>query len=95
MPQGYATMLGRRGARLSVGQKQRLAVARALLRDPDVLVLDEPAAPLDAGSEAGIMRTLRSIAATRIVLVVAHHPGTLAACDRILFVNGSGVTSEK
>jgi ABC-type multidrug transport system fused ATPase/permease subunit len=80
-------MLGRRGARLSVGQKQRIAIARALIREPDVLVLDEPAAPLDPGSEADLMRTLRDIARDRIVLIVAHRAGTLAACDRILFAS--------
>lgn len=83
----YATMLGRRGARLSVGQKQRIAIARALIRNPDALVLDEPTAPLDPGSEADLMRTLRTIARDRIVLIVAHRAGTLAECDRILFAS--------
>ncbi len=62
LPDGYATMLGRRGTRLSVGQKQRIAIARALLRNPDMLILDEPTAPLDPGDETGLMRTLREIA---------------------------------
>jgi ABC-type multidrug transport system fused ATPase/permease subunit len=87
LPERYDTTLGRRGARLSVGQKQRIAIARALIRQPDVLVLDEPAAPLDPGSEADLMRTLRDIARDRIVLIVAHRAGTLAACDRILFAS--------
>jgi ABC-type multidrug transport system fused ATPase/permease subunit len=86
MPQGYATMLGRRGARLSVGQKQRIAIARALIRNPEVLILDEPTAPLDSGSEGALMATLRNLAHDRIVLIVAHRADTLAACDRIFFV---------
>ncbi|MGH7948072.1 MAG: ABC transporter ATP-binding protein, partial [Candidatus Binataceae bacterium] len=87
LPDGYATMLGRRGTRISVGQKQRIAIARALLREPDVVILDEPMAPLDPSSEAGLLTTLRDIARTRSVLVVAHRANTLAACDRILFLH--------
>jgi ATP-binding cassette subfamily B protein len=94
LPEKYETMLGRRGARLSVGQKQRIAIARALLRKPEVLVLDEPTAPLDPGSEADLMRTLRDLARDHIVLIVAHRAGTLAECDRILFAsNGSIIAS--
>ncbi len=91
LPEKYETMLGRRGARLSVGQKQRIAIARALIRKPDVLVLDEPTAPLDPGSEADLMRTLRDIARDHIVLIVAHRAGTLAACDRILFASDGSI----
>ncbi|MGH7781100.1 MAG: ABC transporter ATP-binding protein [Candidatus Binataceae bacterium] len=91
LPDGYATMLGRRGARLSVGQKQRIAIARAILRSPGVLILDEPTAPLDAASETGLMATLRELARTRIVIIVAHRPHTLAACDRVIFVNDGTV----
>jgi ABC-type multidrug transport system fused ATPase/permease subunit len=93
LPQGYATMLGRRGARLSVGQKQRIAIARAMLRHPDILILDEPMAPLDSGSESSLIATLRAIARDRIVLVVAHRPETLSACDRIFFVNDATVAA--
>ncbi len=88
LPDGYATMLGRRGARLSVGQKQRIAIARALLRHPDVLILDEPTAPLDPETETNLMRTLRKIADDRIVLLIAHRPETLAACDVVHFLFG-------
>ncbi|MGA6972543.1 MAG: ABC transporter ATP-binding protein [Candidatus Binatus sp.] len=84
---GYATMLGRRGARLSVGQKQRIAIARALLRRPEIIVLDEPAAPLDPASEAELMKTLTALARDRIVIIVAHRAGTLAACDRVFFID--------
>jgi ABC-type multidrug transport system fused ATPase/permease subunit len=87
LPDGYATMLGRRGARLSVGQKQRIAIARALLAHPDVLILDEPTAPLDSANEASLIAMLRDLARDRIVLIVAHRPSTLAACDRVIFVH--------
>ena len=93
LPERYDTMLGRRGARLSVGQKQRIAIARALIRKPDMLILDEPTAPLDPGSEADLMRTLREISRERIVLLVAHRPGTLAACDRVVFMNDGTVAA--
>lgn len=91
LPDSYATMLGRRGARLSVGQRQRIAIARALLRNPDVLILDEPTAPLDPRTEAGLMRTLRRIADEHIVLLVAHRPETLAACDIVHFIDNGTV----
>ncbi len=87
LPDGYDTMLGRRGTRLSVGQKQRIAIARAVLAGPDALILDEPTAPLDITTEKNLIATLREIARTRIVLIVAHKPNTLAACDRVLFVH--------
>jgi ATP-binding cassette, subfamily B, bacterial len=93
LPDGYATMLGRRGARLSVGQKQRIAIARALLRRPDLIVLDEPAAPLDPGSESELIKTLAELALERIVLIVAHRAGTLAACDRVVFIHGGTVAA--
>jgi ATP-binding cassette subfamily B protein len=93
LPEGYATMLGRRGARLSVGQKQRVAIARALLRKPDVLILDEPTAPLDPASERGVIDTLRTLARDRIVIIVAHRPDTLAACDRVIFLSGGTIAA--
>lgn len=91
LPEKYLSMLGRRGARLSVGQKQRLAIARALMRNPEVLILDEPTAPLDPASEGDLMDTLRALARSRIVLIAAHRVSTLAICDRILFVSGGSL----
>ncbi len=93
LPEKYDTTLGRRGARLSVGQKQRIAIARALIRQPDVLILDEPTAPLDPQSETDLMRTLRNLARDRIVLIVAHRAGTLAACDRIVFASAGSIVA--
>ena len=93
LPDGYSTMLGRRGARLSVGQKQRIAIARALLRRPEIIVLDEPAAPLDPASESDLIGTLTVLARDRIVIIVAHRPNTLAACDRVFFVHGGTIAA--
>jgi ATP-binding cassette subfamily B protein len=91
LPQGYLTVLGRRGTRLSVGQKQRIAIARALLPDPDVLILDEPMGPLDPASEHSLLLTLRQLAAGRIVIIVAHRAETLALCDRVHFMSGGRI----
>jgi ATP-binding cassette, subfamily B, bacterial len=93
LPDGYSTMLGRRGARLSVGQKQRIAIARALLRRPEIIVLDEPAAPLDPASESDLLKTLAALARDRIVIIVAHRAGTLAACDRVFFIHGRTIAA--
>jgi len=76
-----------------VGQKQRIAYARALLREPEVLILDETTAPLDPGSEASLMCTLRAISRERIVLIVAHRPQTLARCDRVWFIDAGTVAA--
>jgi len=73
------------GARdLSGGQKQRLGIARALLNKPQLLILDEPTSALDAGSESSITATLKELRGKTTVVVVAHRPETLAACDRIV-----------
>jgi ABC-type multidrug transport system fused ATPase/permease subunit len=93
LPDGYSTILGRRGARLSVGQKQRIAIARALLRRPEIIVLDEPAAPLDPASESDLLATLKALARDRIVIIVAHRAGTLAACDRVFFIHDGTIAA--
>ncbi len=93
LPDGYSTMLGRRGARLSVGQKQRIAIARALLRRPEIIVLDEPAAPLDPAAESDLIATLTALARDRIVIIVAHRPVALAACDRVFFIHDGTIAA--
>jgi ABC-type multidrug transport system fused ATPase/permease subunit len=87
LPAGYATRLGRAGAKLSVGQKQRLQIARALVRDAPVLILDEPTASLDPETEHALLRALRAAARDRIVLVVAHRLSTVVEADQILFLD--------
>jgi ATP-binding cassette, subfamily C, bacterial CydD len=79
-----STVVGDGGAGLSAGQRQRVALARAFLRDAPVLLLDEPTANLDAGTEAAVIDTLRRLAAGRTVLLAAHRPTLLALADRVV-----------
>jgi ABC-type multidrug transport system fused ATPase/permease subunit len=81
LPEGLATRLGERGVRLSGGQIQRIGLARALYRDPAVLVLDEPTGALDTATESEVLHSVRAHG-TRTVLVVAHRASTVAHCDR-------------
>ncbi len=84
LPQGLYTRVGQGGIRLSGGQRQRLALARAILRDPEILILDEPTAALDARSEDRIQETLHRIFQDRTVLIIAHRLATVLQADRIV-----------
>jgi ABC-type multidrug transport system fused ATPase/permease subunit len=86
LPQGFETRLGRGGGKLSVGQKQRLAIARALVRDAAVLIFDEPTSALDADTERRVAEALHRIARDRIVIVIAHRLSTIRGADQILFL---------
>jgi ATP-binding cassette subfamily C protein CydD len=92
LPDGLETVLGERGHGLSSGQRQRVALARAFLRDAPLLLLDEPTARLDGGSEALILDATRHLAEGRTALLVAHRPALLAGADRVLRVDGGRVT---
>ena len=83
-PKGYDTLVGERGATLSGGQKQRLSIARALLKDPPILVLDEATSALDAATEAKVGRALRALMAGRTTFVIAHRLCTVRDADEIL-----------
>jgi ATP-binding cassette subfamily C protein CydD len=83
LPQGYTTMIGERGARLSAGQVQRLAIARAFLKDAPLLVLDEPTSHLDPHSEALIREALAKLIVGRTVLVIAHKLNTVMQSDQV------------
>ena len=82
LPDGYDTVLGERGASISGGQRQRLAIARALLRDAPILVMDEAVANLDAESEAALQAAMAAVARDRTTLLIAHRPSTIRTADR-------------
>jgi ABC-type multidrug transport system fused ATPase/permease subunit len=92
LPAGYQTRLGRAGANLSVGQKQRLALARALVRDAPILILDEPTSALDPATEQRFLVRLRAVSQTRLVLIITHRCSTAAAADQIIFLDGGRIT---
>ncbi|MBN8225472.1 MAG: ABC transporter ATP-binding protein [Xanthomonadales bacterium] len=88
LPQGYDTVIGDQGVKLSGGQKQRLSLARALLRDPSVLVLDEATAMFDPDGEREFIRECRDLFAQRTVILITHRPASLALADRVLRLDG-------
>ena len=91
LPDGLDTLVGDRGYRLSGGEKQRVAIARLLLKAPDFVVLDEATAHLDSESEAAIQRALKKVLAGRTSLVIAHRLSTVREADQILVVDGGRV----
>jgi ATP-binding cassette subfamily B protein len=84
LPQGYQTQVGERGLLLSVGERQRIALARAFLKDAAILILDEPTSSLDGETEAAIMEALTRLMYGRTSFMIAHRTSTLANCDVLL-----------
>jgi ATP-binding cassette subfamily B protein len=87
LPQGYETVVGERGLKLSGGEKQRVAIARTILKDPPILILDEATSALDSRTESAIQDALSDVSARRTTLVIAHRLSTIVEADEILVMD--------
>ena len=94
LPDGYATEVHKRGGRLSAGQRQLVAFARAFLADPAVLILDEATSSLDIPSERLVQRALRTILVDRTALVIAHRLSTVEIADRVLVMEDGRIVED-
>ncbi|HEU5323957.1 MAG TPA: ATP-binding cassette domain-containing protein, partial [Methylomirabilota bacterium] len=94
LPQGYDTRIGEAGHLLSLGQRQRLSIARAVLKDSPILILDEATSSLDAESESEVQKALDRLMAGRTVLVIAHRLATVRRADRILVLDEGRVVEQ-
>ncbi len=93
LPDGYETEVGERGLKLSGGEKQRVAIARTLLKNPEIILFDEATSALDSRTEQDILKTMRAVARNRTTLTIAHRLSTVADADRILVLD-SGKLAE-
>ncbi|HET7560318.1 MAG TPA: ABC transporter ATP-binding protein [Limnochordia bacterium] len=91
LPDGYDTLVGERGVKLSVGEKQRVSIARALLKDAPILILDEATSAVDTRTEAEIQEALDRLMAGRTAFVIAHRLSTVRNCDRIAVIDGNRI----
>jgi ATP-binding cassette, subfamily B, heavy metal transporter len=94
LPDGYDTKVGERGLKLSGGEKQRVAIARTLLKDPPILILDEATSALDSRTEAAIQETIRTIERGRTSIVIAHRLSTIVDADRIVVLEAGRVAEQ-
>ena len=91
LPEGLDTVVGDRGYRMSGGEKQRLAIARVLLKGPGIVILDEATAHLDSESEVAVQHALDAALSGRTSLVIAHRLSTIRSADQILVVDGGRI----
>jgi ATP-binding cassette, subfamily B, bacterial len=94
LPEGYDTVIGERGATLSGGEKQRLSIARAFLKDAPILILDEPTSALDAGTEHLLLEALDRLMKQRTTLIIAHRLSTIRHAHRIIVLNQGEVAEQ-
>lgn len=91
---GYDTLVGERGVRLSGGQRQRIGIARALYRDPDVLILDEATSALDNLTEKAVMEAVHNLGNRKTIILIAHRLSTVRQCNQIFYLEGGLVTGQ-
>src|SRR5206468_9169251 len=94
LPEGYDTQVEKRGSRLSAGQRQLVAFARAFLADPRVLILDEATSSLDLPSERLVQRALRTLLAARTAIIIAHRLSTVEIADRVLVIDAGRIVED-
>ena len=92
MPNGYNTELGERGGKLSTGQRQRLSIARAILRNTPILILDEPTASLDAETEHKVIKNLADWGKNKVIFIVTHRLSTIRHADQIALLEDGAIT---
>jgi len=95
LPQGYETLVGDRGIRLSGGQRQRVGIARALYRDPPVLLMDEATSALDAQTEEALNEAIRTLAGSKTIVVIAHRETSLRYCQRVISIESASSTAAR
>lgn len=94
LPEQYLSMIGERGVRLSGGQRQRIGLARALYRDPQVLILDEATSALDGATEESVVRSIHSLSHVKTIIIIAHRLNTLKPCDQIYLLDHGQVIDQ-
>ncbi|HEV7866072.1 MAG TPA: ABC transporter ATP-binding protein [Chthoniobacteraceae bacterium] len=94
MPDGYRSQVGERGSHLSVGQRQRIGIARAFLKDAPILLLDEPTSALDPTTEAAIMQTMEELMRGRTTLIITHRIATVHHVEKIVVLGAGGIVEE-
>ena len=94
MPQGFESAVGERGSHLSVGQRQRIGIARAFLKDAPILLLDEPTSALDPGTEHALMETISELMRGRTTLIITHRLATIHSLGRIVVLEHGTIAEQ-